>query len=110
MVAHALIFQGFFASYFVKNNKTHLFTYMRENPDPVTAKLWAFTDRIGIPDWIAYYFMHFSANVILGCLSWVYWQSFVLHTAWMLTLTFVAAYNGASYTFKVFAVRYAPQK
>ena len=30
--------------------------------------VFGFAGRCGIPDWVLYYFTHFSVNVILGCL------------------------------------------
>jgi len=107
-IAHALFTQVVFKSYLEKENKTHLFPYMRD--DKALAGLWKTTRKMFLPDVVTYYLAHFAVNMALGAVSWIYWQSFYLHTAWLLLLTFTACRNGASYTFKIFAVRYAPQK
>jgi len=110
MVIHGLFTQVFFKDYLTRNNKTHLYDYMKANPDPLMKMLWGSARKCGLPDSVVYYLTHFTVNVILGCLSWVYWQSFALHTTWMFLLAFMACVNGAGYTFKIFAVRYAPLK
>ena len=59
---------------------------------------------------IVYYMIHFTLNMICTLLSWVLWHSFFAHTAFLAVLLYTATWNGATYTFKIFAVRYCAQK
>merc|ERR1712187_700138 len=44
---------------------------------------------------------------ILGCLTFVFWHSFIAHTIFGALLLLTAVHNGSTYTFRVFALRYA---
>lgn len=58
----------------------------------------------------AYMLQHFLLVVVSSACSIVFWNSFWLHGLFIFTLVSVAAYNGATYTFRVFATRYATQQ
>ena len=54
-----------------------------------------------------YLVLHCVSVLIFGVASYVFWHSFVLHTAFCLGITFVAVHNGSTYTFRYFAHRCA---
>ena len=55
---------------------------------------------------VVYMCFHGLLSLISFCISTVVWQSFYLHTCYLLFMVFVSTKNGASYYFKVFARKY----
>ena len=109
MILHALFFQVIAKGWLSRKKKQVLYHYIEES-DPSMKAIWKYTDKCNIPRPIAYYLTHFALNFFLSLLSFIFWQSFVIHTAWMVLLLSSAVYNGGTYTFKVLLLRYAPEK
>ena len=45
----------------------------------------------------------FAYFIVTTCISYIFYRSFILNTVWLVTLTVIAAKNGASYYFGYFA-------
>lgn len=59
---------------------------------------------------LAYMLQHFLLVIVSSACSTVFWNSFWLHLLFIVTLIGIATHNGATYTFRVFATKYAKQK
>ena len=57
----------------------------------------------------AYMLQHFLVMEGLGVLTAVFWHSFAAHTLFGVLLLVAAVHNGSTYTFQVFALRYAAE-
>jgi len=57
---------------------------------------------------IIYLAGHATACTLAFLISWLFFQSFVAHTALILLVSFAATWNGACYYFDYFAYRYVP--
>lgn len=56
---------------------------------------------------LGYMLLHFVSVISFGATSFLLWHSFVLHTAFSVCIVVCAAHNGSTYSFRVFAFRYA---
>ena len=52
---------------------------------------------------------HLVVQLCFCVASIVVWHSFVAHTAFIVVIVGVAVHNGSTYTFRVFATRYADE-
>lgn len=57
---------------------------------------------------LGYLVLHFASVISVGLAAWVFWHSFILHTAFCVFITGVAVHNGSRYTFRYFVHRYVP--
>ena len=58
---------------------------------------------------VAYMGFHLVVQLRFCVASIVVWHSFVAHTAFIVVIVGVAVHNGSTYTFRVFATRYADE-
>jgi len=58
---------------------------------------------------LLYMLQHFSWTVVTGFLSILLWNSFVLHTAFLLGILLYAIHNGSTFMFRVVAARHAQE-
>lgn len=55
---------------------------------------------------VLYIMVHQASALVFGSLSIIWWHSFALHTLFLGSMIFLSCYNGATYTFRVFLLRY----
>lgn len=85
-----------------RNNKATLFTYTIEDPSGngrFIVKLPESLQPLG------YMMQHFLYTVATGLLSIALWNSFVLHTAFLLGIIVLGIHNGSTFMFRVVAAR-----
>lgn len=82
-----------------------LFDYFSSAQPALVAKLDAtfrpWFGELGAP--LGYMGMHLLSVLTLGAASYVFWHSFVAHTAFCVWVTWCAVHNGSRYTFRRFA-------
>jgi len=92
-----------FKGWIERNNKDTLYKFVVGDP-----KKSAFIRKFPEQFWpLAYMMQHFITIVTLGCLTTIFWHNFFIHCVFGAVLVLVAIHNGSTYTFRVFALRYA---
>lgn len=86
-----------------RNNKETLYALILN--DPSKSKFVKLFPECMWP--LAYMLQHFLVVAILGCITFLFWHNFLLHTLFGALLLVAAVHNGSTYTFRVFALRYA---
>jgi hypothetical protein len=91
------------ASWLEENGKQTLFGWLRTD-----AKSGAFIQLFPAHlQGFAYILNHFLVVFIFGLFSLIFWRSFLAHTLYIILVAYVAIHNGATYVFRIMAVRYA---
>jgi len=83
------------------------YTYFDGNGDPKDSLMTRKLPRSLWP--IGHMGQHGLLTLVSGFCSWFMWHSFWLHTAFIVSLILYATFNGATYTFEIFSMRYADQ-
>lgn len=103
---HSSVIHVIFKDYIKRNNKKHFYRDSIENPTPVVQMFSKFYRMVGLnPEAVPVFYANcFLLNTSFLTISWFFWQSFALHTAWLLSLISYVCYNGATFNFQMFSV------
>eukprot|EP00928_Gymnodinium_smaydae_P089272 TRINITY_DN73261_c0_g1_i1.p1 TRINITY_DN73261_c0_g1~~TRINITY_DN73261_c0_g1_i1.p1 ORF type:complete len:423 (-),score=86.22 TRINITY_DN73261_c0_g1_i1:222-1490(-) len=92
-----------FASRIERTGKETLYAFVVK--DPLKS---AFIRRFPQRCWpLAYMFQHFLMVLGFGILTFVFWHSFALNTLFLFCMVMVAVYNGSTFMFRNFGLRFA---
>ena len=95
-----------------RTGRETLFTYFTTAQPGLAEALAALTRPLvgaRLAPRVAYMGFHLVVQLCFCVASIVVWHSFVAHTAFIVVIVGVAVHNGSTYTFRVFATRYADE-
>ena len=86
-----------------RNEKQTLFGWLRTDKK-MGAMIQLFPEHL---QGVGYILNHFCVVFTFGLFSLVFWRSFLGHTLYLIGIAYVSIHNGATYVFRIMAVRYA---